>query len=204
MRVKICGITNTDDATAAAQSGADAVGLVFYDKSARNLTDLAVAREIAFCVGPFVTVVGLFVNPNKAFVEQVLTEVPLHVLQFHGDEAASFCSQFDRPYIKALRMRENFNVQAALTEYGSASGVLLDAYKKGIPGGTGESFDWARVPLNLPKPLVLAGGLSPANVASAVAATKPYAVDVSGGVEASPGKKDKVKIKAFIANAQVE
>lgn len=204
MRVKICGITNIDDAMVAARSGADAVGLVFYKKSARNLEDLALARDIAFCVGPFVTVVGLFVNPKADVVEQVLTNVPLSVLQFHGDESASFCTQFHRPYIKALRMRENFDVLAAMAEYESASGILLDAYKKGVPGGTGESFDWAKVPLAPPKPLILAGGLSPVNVARAVAATEPYAVDVSGGVEVRPGKKDKAKIEAFIVNAQVE
>ncbi|WP_075188005.1 phosphoribosylanthranilate isomerase [Teredinibacter haidensis] len=204
MRVKICGITNREDALLAVKLNTDAIGLVFYGASPRNVANLDVAREIALAVGPFVTVVGLVVNPELDFMGELLNRVPLHVLQFHGDENAAFCEQFDRPYIKAVRMKEGVDVLEQMGQFPGASGFLLDAYKKGVPGGTGECFDWARVPRDPPKPLVLAGGLSPANVASAIKSVKPYGIDVSGGVEASPGKKDKAKIEAFIENAKVE
>ncbi|SMF64227.1 phosphoribosylanthranilate isomerase [Alteromonadaceae bacterium Bs31] len=202
MRIKICGITRCLDARVAQQAGADAIGMVYYGPSPRNVADLGLAAEIAQELGPFVTVTGLFVNPGRAFVEEVLSRVSISLLQFHGDESPAFCESFNRPYIKALRMKEGADVSGYMQLYTKAAGFLLDAYKKGIPGGTGESFDWSRVPQNSPRPIVLAGGLSPANIASAVSITQPYGVDVSGGVESSPGIKDKEKISAFIANAK--
>lgn len=204
VRIKICGITRPGDAELAATAGADAIGLVFYPPSPRHVQDLENAREIALAVGPFVNVVGLFVNPEPDFLEQVLARVPLSVLQFHGDESESFCQSFERPFLKAVRMKPDMDVHEQLAGYSSASGILLDAYKKGVPGGTGETFDWARVPLNPSRPIVLAGGLSPENVASAVRIVEPYGVDVSGGVESAPGIKDRDKIKAFIRNAKLE
>ncbi|MGS2717632.1 phosphoribosylanthranilate isomerase [Eionea flava] len=206
-RVKICGITCVDDALAAVNAGADAIGLVFYQPSPRYV-DEHTASLIANRVGPFVTVVGLFVNASKAEINHVLETVDLHVLQFHGDESAEFCEQFHRPYMKAIRMKPDLQLKRAIESYSSSVGVLLDAYRKGVPGGTGETFDWGRVPVgdeSLP-PIILAGGLNPVNVADAINATSPYGVDVSGGVEIeshdAAGKKDKAKIARFIANAK--
>jgi len=204
VRIKVCGITNVSDARVAVEAGVDAIGLVFYEPSPRNIADLDVAQEIALSVGPFVTVVALFVNPTVAFVQRILKNVPLHILQFHGDEEAEFCKQFNRPYMKALRMKEGVDVNAQVAQYPCATGILLDAYKKGVPGGTGETFDWARVPEKPLAPIVLAGGLTPNNIAKAVLSVGVYGVDVSGGVELSPGVKDKNKIKAFVDNAKVE
>ncbi len=200
-RVKICGITSLADAEVAINAGADALGFVFYEPSPRHIT-VEAAAEIATQLGPFVTLVGLFVNEKVETVKSVLEKVPLHLLQFHGDEDASYCEQFGRPYMKALRMKPELDVGQAIAAYPSAAGILLDAYRKGVPGGTGAVFDWARVPKNSRCPLVLAGGLTPENVASAIAATVPYGVDVSGGVEAAPGKKDSSKVVAFIQRAK--
>ncbi|WP_390618271.1 phosphoribosylanthranilate isomerase [Maricurvus nonylphenolicus] len=200
-RVKICGITSVEDAQMAVNAGADAIGLVFYAKSPRHVS-VEQAREIALAAGPFVTVVGLFVNAPETEVNAILQQVPLHVLQFHGDEDLAFCEQFARPYMKALRMKPDLDIQAAMAAYPSASGILLDAYRPGVPGGTGETFDWDRVPDQAPCPLVLAGGLTSENVKQAIAATSPSAVDVSGGVEASPGKKDVEKTVSFIQAAK--
>ncbi|WP_018274760.1 phosphoribosylanthranilate isomerase [Teredinibacter turnerae] len=204
MRVKICGITREEDARVAADAGADAIGLVFYEPSPRHLSSLEMARNIALSVGPFVSVVGLFVNPEKQYLEQILKSVPLHLLQFHGEETPEFCESFERPYMKVVRMQQNIDLATEINRYAGASGILLDTYKKGVPGGTGESFNWERVPHNSPKPLVLAGGLSPSNVARAVTIAQPSAVDVSGGVEAAPGIKDKHKVRAFITSAKSE
>ena len=201
-RVKICGITSVADAEFAASCGADAIGLVFYGPSPRNMESLAVAREVALAVGPFVSVVGLFVNPEMDFVRRVLAAVPLGLLQFHGDEKRGFCAGFERPYIKALRMKTGVDVASRMAEYPDSQGILLDAYRAGVPGGTGEAFDWSRVPSDACKPIVLAGGLSPTNAASAVAQVRPWAVDVSGGVEAAPGIKDSAKVAQFIASAK--
>ncbi|WP_439133626.1 phosphoribosylanthranilate isomerase [Pseudomaricurvus sp.] len=201
VRVKICGITSTADAEAAVSAGADAIGLVFYRKSPRAVT-VEQAAEIAREVGPFVTVVGLFVNAETEFVTDVLNHVPLHVLQFHGDESEEYCQQFQRPYLKALRMKDDLDVPKAMAKFTSAVGVLLDAYRPGVPGGTGETFDWQRVPTQSSMPVVLAGGLNPENVATAVESTQVYGVDVSGGVEASPGKKDTEKMLAFVRHAK--
>lgn len=201
IRVKICGITSTADAEAAVAAGADAIGLVFYAKSPRAVT-VDQAAEIARKVGPFVTVVGLFVDAESEFVANVLNHVPLHVLQFHGNESESYCQQFKRPYLKALRMKDDLDVSTAMAKFSSAVGILLDAYRPGVPGGTGETFDWQRVPTQSSLPVVLAGGLNPENVATAVESTQVYGVDVSGGVEASPGKKDTEKMMAFVRHAK--
>lgn len=201
VRIKICGITSVADGLAAMQAGAHAIGLVFYAKSPRAVT-LQQAQEIAAAVGPFVTVVGLFVDAAPEFVREAAAIAGLQLLQFHGEESRDYCEQFQRPYLKAIRMRADLDVRAAIDEYPSASGILLDAYRPGVPGGTGETFDWQRVPAESPRPLVLAGGLTPANVAAAIQATGVYGVDVSGGVESAPGKKDKEKIDQFIHNAR--
>ena len=202
VRVKICGITQAQDARVAANAGADAIGIVFYAPSPRYVHDLGLAAEIAQAVGPFVAVVGLFVDANPSYIEQVLAAVPLNVLQFHGAEPAAFCASFERPYIKALRMKPGTDIAAIASTYGQARGILLDAYRKGVPGGTGETFDWAHIPSNLPAPLILAGGLTPANVAQACASVKPNAVDVSGGVESAHGIKSTEAVHQFITEAK--
>ncbi|WP_189418397.1 phosphoribosylanthranilate isomerase [Cellvibrio zantedeschiae] len=201
MRVKICGITSVADALVAVNAGADAIGLVFYAPSPRAVS-IEQARAIAASVGPFVTVVGLFVNADESYVRQVLANVDLHVLQFHGDESREFCEQFQRPYMKAIRMRPDLDVVREISEHPRAAAILLDAYRPGVPGGTGETFDWDRVPNQSPRPIVLAGGLTAENVASAIRSTHVYGVDVSGGVESSPGKKDAHKVEQFIYNAR--
>lgn len=200
-KIKICGITHSDDAVAAVAAGADALGFVFYPKSSRYVAP-EVAREIALKLGAFTVLTGLFVNATRGEINEVLARVPLHLLQFHGDETPEFCESFHRPYMKAIRMRPDINLAEVFKNYASASAILLDAYKPGIPGGTGETFDWARVPKNPSIPVVLAGGLTSENVAQALAVTDVYAVDVSGGVEAAPGRKDREKIKRFIINAR--
>ena len=197
VRVKICGITSVEDALVAVSAGADAIGLVFYPESPRYVT-VATATKIAASVGPFVTVVGLFVDATSAEVERVVESVSLHLLQFHGNETVEFCESFQRPYLKALRMRPELDLQGAMSRYGSAAGILLDAYRKGVPGGTGETFDWRRVPSQSEQAVVLAGGLTPENIIDALAATRVYGVDVSGGVESLPGKKDPTKVVNFI------
>ncbi len=196
-RVKICGITSTLDAKAAVDAGADALGVVFYAQSSRCVS-ISQAREISQVVGPFVTLVGLFVNATVAEVNSVLASVPIHVLQFHGDEDAAFCEQFQRPYLKAIRMRPELDLDAAIAAHPNAGGILLDAYRKGVPGGTGESFDWRRVPVPSSQAIVLAGGLNPDNIQKALAACDVWGVDVSGGVESAPGQKDHGAIKQFI------
>jgi len=207
IRVKICGITSVADAQIAVKAGADAIGLVFYTSSPRAVS-IEQAREIAASVGPFVTVVGLFVNAEESFVQNVLANVALHVLQFHGDEAREYCEQFQRPYMKAIRMRPELDVVKTIDEYPDSAAILLDAYRPGVPGGTGETFDWQRVPTQASRPIVLAGGLTAENVALAIQSTqingldRVYGVDVSGGVESTPGKKDPQKVEQFIYNAK--
>lgn len=198
-RVKICGLTSVDDALAAVAQGADAIGLVFYQKSPRYVT-LEQAAVIARAVGPFVTTVGLFVDPTPEAVELVLDAVPLHLLQFHGNESPAFCAAFSRPYIKALRMADNVDVTAVERDflYAGAQGLLLDSYSPAAPGGTGETFGWERIPEVRRLPLILAGGLSSQNVAAAIAQVRPYAVDVSSGVESAPGRKDSDRMAAFL------
>jgi phosphoribosylanthranilate isomerase len=201
IRIKICGITSVEDAQLAINAGADALGLVFYEPSPRSVT-IEQAAIIAGSVGPFVTVVGLFVDADEVFIKDVLAQVPLHVLQFHGNEPPEFCRTFQRPYMKAIRMQPELNLEDVIDTYPDASAILLDAYRPGIPGGTGETFDWLRIPKNTLRPLVLAGGLTPENVALAISSASVYGVDVSGGVESTPGKKAANKITAFIRNAK--
>ena len=186
-----------EDALAAADLGADAIGLVFYPPSPRAV-DIGQAYDIASAMPPFVTVVALFVNPSPADVEAVLRAVPMDLLQFHGSERPEDCVRFGRPYIKAVPMRHDAELARSAREYLSAQALLLDTYKEGIPGGTGDSFDWSMIPQDVGKPIVLAGGLTAENVGDAIRRVRPYAVDVSGGVEASKGVKDTGKIAAFI------
>jgi len=197
VRSKICGITRVEDALAAVEAGADAIGLVFYAKSPRAVT-VQQARSIINAMPPFVTTVGLFVDASRCELGEILDAVPLDLLQFHGDESPENCEGYHRPYIKALRVKPGDDIAAQVVLYKNASGVLLDTYVPGIPGGTGEAFDWALVPEGLSKPIILAGGLTAENVAQAIARVRPYAVDVSGGVEAAKGIKDAQKIRAFM------
>jgi phosphoribosylanthranilate isomerase len=196
-RIKICGITREQDAQAAANSGADAIGLVFYEKSPRYVT-VPQAIHIASAVPPFVSNVGLFVNASMDYVHAVLDEVPLDALQFHGEETPEFCAQFGRPWLKAIRIRPDEDLVQCAARYSDAQGLLLDAYVEGTHGGTGAVFDWKLVPYKLPLPVILSGGLNAGNVAEAIRQVRPYAVDVSSGVEASKGIKDAAKIAAFI------
>lgn len=196
-RVKICGITNMEDALAAADAGADALGFVFYGPSPRNI-ELDKAKTILAKLPPFVSTVGLFVNADPAFLESALERLPLDLLQFHGDESEQECSRWGKPYIKAIRMKEGVDLVEQCQTYHSSRGILLDTFVAGQPGGTGRVFDWQSIPQGLSKPIVLAGGLAPSNVADAVNQVNPWAVDVSGGVEATKGKKDHALIKAFI------
>lgn len=185
----------------ACHAGADAIGLVFYPPSSRNV-DVATARHIAENLPPFVQVVALFVNPERAWVEQVLQAVPIDLLQFHGSEEEAFCASFAKPYMKAFAMKEGVDIDALMQPYHTARGFLLDAWHPEKPGGTGERFDWQRFPKTAQRALILAGGLSADNVALAVEQCQPYAVDVSGGVEQSPGVKSMEKVTAFIRQAK--
>ncbi len=196
-RVKICGITNLIDAQTAVHAGADAIGLVFYPHSPRYVTPV-LAAQISRSVPAFVTVVGLFVNASESEVREVLAQVPLQCLQFHGDEPAEFCRQFNLPYMRAIRVHAQSNLLQYVRQFDDAQALLLDAYVEGVPGGTGQSFDWDLIPHDLPIPIVLAGGLSAENVRQAIQTVKPYAVDVSGGVEQAKGIKSKQKIVAFM------
>ena len=197
VRSKICGITRIEDALAAAEAGADAIGLVFYAKSPRAV-DVRQARAIIAELPPFVTTVGLFVNASRCELNEILEVVPLDLLQFHGDETPQDCEGYHRPWIKALRVRPGDDLEAACQLYAGARGILLDTYVPGVPGGTGEAFDWSLVPARLSKPIILAGGLCADNVGQAIAQVRPYAVDVSGGVEQAKGIKDAMKIEAFV------
>lgn len=205
-RAKICGVTIPEQAVAASMAGADAIGLVFYEPSPRSL-DIARAAEIANRVPAFVSVVGLFVNPEASWVREVLARVPLDLLQFHGDEEAAFCEQFGRRWIKAVRVRRREDIEAAFLTYHNASGLLVDAYDPHLFGGTGTGFDWTLIPEQRRLPVILAGGLTPANVGRAIVQVKPWAVDVSGGVElegpsAKKGIKDVSRINEFMREVQ--
>lgn len=199
-RIKICGITRPEDARTAVESGADAIGLVFYPPSPRHVT-VEQAWEIARVVPPFVILVGLFVNETKLTVRRVVEAVPIQLLQFHGDEEESFCRSFHAPYIKAARVRPGLDLVKYAASYPSAQGLLLDAWADGYGGG-GKTFDWSLIPPRLPLPLILSGGLDAGNVAEAVHAVRPWAVDVSSGVETAKGIKDAGKIAAFIAGVR--
>jgi phosphoribosylanthranilate isomerase len=200
-RVKICGITRAEDGQYAAELGADAIGLVFYAASPRAV-NIEMAQAICAVLPPFVTKVGLFVNAPPNEIRTVLNAVPLDLLQFHGDETPVECEGFGRPYIKALRMATGVDVLVALKAFDGAAGILLDSYQAGVPGGTGVTFDWSRVPSQTEQPIILAGGLTPQNVATAIEQVRPYAVDVSGGVEAAKGIKDRDKMTAFMNEVQ--
>jgi phosphoribosylanthranilate isomerase len=202
-RVKICGITRVEDALAAAHCGADAIGLVFYERSPRHV-GITQAAQLAAALPPFVSAVGLFVNAEATFVREVLAGVSLDLLQFHGDESLEYCAQFSRPYLKAIRVKAGVDLLQCASDFRGAQGLLLDAHVEGVPGGTGSAFDWALIPRQLPLPVILSGGLDAKNVAAAIKQVRPYAVDVSSGVEAAKGIdtlkgiKDAAKIAAFI------
>lgn len=194
-RVKICGVTRTEDIDAAVAAGADALGFVLWPDSKRAI-DEARLVELVARVPAFVSRVGLFVDQPPELIERVSAHLDL--LQFHGHESATFCDSFGRPWVKALRMRDDMELEAAAETYHNARALLLDAYRPGVPGGTGETFDWSRIPANLAKPVILAGGLTAENVAEAIRKVSPFAVDVSGGVERAPGIKDASRIDAFV------
>jgi phosphoribosylanthranilate isomerase len=200
-RVKICGITNIADGLAAAEAGADMVGLMFYEGSPRHIT-LAQAAEISRALPPFLMRVGVFVNPEPDFVLRAIADCNLTLLQFHGDETSEFCTQFGLMSLKAIRVRDAESL--AQLESFDTSAFLLDAHSKSGLGGTGEKFNWdlAVEAQKFGKPIFLAGGLTPENVADAVRKVQPFAVDVSSGVESAPGRKDHAKVKAFIAAAK--
>lgn len=201
VKVKICGITSADDATQAIHAGADALGLVFYPPSPRYI-DTETAATIARSVGPFTILTGLFVNAAAAEIEQTLSAVPLNLLQFHGDEDGSFCDSIGLPYTKVIRVKADTDILREIDCFPNARGFLLDTWKASQYGGTGSVFDWGMIPPDLDRPVILAGGLTPDNVAAAIAAVKPYGVDVSGGVELAPGKKSADAVKRFIANVR--
>ena len=199
-RVKICGITRTQDARAAADAGADAIGLVFYPPSPRYLS-VERAVEIRDALPPFLQTVALFVNADAAQVAQVIGRVHPAMLQFHGDETPEFCAQFGLPFVKACRVRPGVDALAYLQPYSRAAAWLLDSF---VPeyGGVGESFDWSLVPQQRSRPLILSGGLERGNVARAIRAVRPWGVDVSSGVESAKGIKDAAKMSAFIAEVR--
>jgi phosphoribosylanthranilate isomerase len=196
-RVKICGITREQDAAAVVQAGADALGLVFYPKSPRHVT-LDQAWRIATAVAPFVTVTGLFVNATAEHVREVLASVPLGLLQFHGQETNEHCNCFGLPFIKSIAMKGETDLLSLVSGYPDAAGILLDTWQPDSHGGGGVAFDWQQVPEDIPVPIILAGGLTPANVANAISSVRPYAVDVSTGVELGRGIKSREKIEAFM------
>ena len=196
-KVKICGFTNAENARDAAIAGVDAIGLVFYNKSPRNV-DIQRAREIVSALPPFVNRVGLFVNANPSFIDEVLCEVPLDTLQFHGDEVVGDCTQYQMPFIKSLRVTSKTNVVQLADNFSEASALLLDSHNPNSYGGTGEVFDWMLARVNIDLPIILAGGLNSENVSDAISQVNPYAVDASSGVESAPGVKDIDKIEAFI------
>ena len=196
-RVKICGITRVEDALAAVACGCDAIGLVFYDKSPRNVS-LAQAASILAALPAFISAVGLFVDASADQVNTTLTTVRLDLLQFHGEESADYCRQFHMPYMKAIRVRPGTNLIQCATDYADAKALLVEAYSEGAAGGTGQIFDWSLIPANLTIPVVLAGGLNAGNVGDAIRRVRPYAVDVSGGVEREKGMKDADRIAAFM------
>ncbi|AYH44952.1 phosphoribosylanthranilate isomerase [Azoarcus sp. DN11] len=199
-RIKICGLTRPEDVRAAVEAGADAIGLVFYPPSPRFVS-FERAAELAALVPPFVTTVGLFVNPDPAYVQQALAQVPLQLLQFHGDETEAQCAVHGRPWIKAARVRAGVDLVEFAASHPSAAGLLLDAFVEGYGGG-GKVFDWSLIPQRLGRPLILSGGLDPENVGEAVRRVRPWAVDVSSGVESGKGIKDAARIAAFVAGVR--
>ncbi|MCG7657278.1 phosphoribosylanthranilate isomerase [Wielerella bovis] len=197
IHTKICGITRPEDAIIAAQLGADAIGLVFFAGSKRCV-NIAQAQEIVCVLPPFVSVVALFVNETAERIHNILTQVPIDILQFHGDESPEFCRQFHRPYLKAIRVQQPDDIQAALSHFADARAVLFDAFVNGTYGGTGHTFDWTMLPENLQGHWILSGGLHADNVADAIRTTGACAVDVSSGVELTAGIKSPEKMAAFM------
>ena len=196
-RIKFCGLTHPEDVTCAVALGADALGFVFYPPSPRALTaDQAIS--LTRLVPAFVTRVGLFVDADHATIQEVFDKNRLNLVQYHGDESPTFCAEVGLPYIRAIRVRPGVDVVAEMARYTDASGFLLDAYKPGVPGGTGESFDWQLIP-KTERPVILAGGLTPENAMDAIQVVAPWALDVSGGIEFAPGRKDPDKMARFIA-----
>jgi phosphoribosylanthranilate isomerase len=202
-RVKICGLRDPEHARVAANAGADAIGLVFYPPSPRFVA-IEEAARVAAALPPYVMAVGLFVNASEAEVRRVLEGVRLDMLQFQGDEAPDFCERFGVPWVRAVRMEAGTDLVEYAGRFSRARALLLDAHVPGQPGGTGRSFDWADIPRNLPVPLILSGGLTSENVARAVREVKPWAVDVSSGVETGRGSKDPRKIVDFIRSVRLE
>lgn len=196
-RIKFCGLTRIDDVRAAVELGVDAIGFVLTRKS-RRFVDPVCARTLRDALPPFVSAVALFMDDDAAWIEDAVATLRPDLLQFHGAEAASFAERFDRPYLKAVPMASVVDVAAFAASHPRASGFLLDSHAPGAAGGSGEAFDWTRVPRNFARPLVLAGGLDASNVAQAIAIAKPYAVDVSSGIESAPGIKDAAKMRAFV------
>jgi phosphoribosylanthranilate isomerase len=197
-RVKICGFTRVEDALYAARLGVDAVGLVFYPASPRNV-QIHLAAEIVKALPAFVSVVALFVDEQEALIRNVLEQVPIDCLQFHGDEPPEACRIYGKRYIKAIRVQENMDIPGLAKRYADADGLLLDAFHPNEKGGTGNRFDWELIPKRCDLPIILAGGLDASNAKIAVEKVRPYALDVSSGVEAKKGIKDKEKMAAFIA-----
>ena len=201
-RIKICGITRHEDAMMCIGNGVDALGLVFYPPSPRNLSVMQ-ARSILSGLPPFITIVALFMNPSREEVEQVLSDCRIDRLQFHGSEDGRFCEQFGFPYYKAVAMGDGVqDFQQLQKEYANSSAFLLDSHRRDQAGGSGQSFDWAMIPDDIDRPVILAGGLSPDNVQSAIRQIRPYAVDCSSAVESEPGIKDPIKVRQFVENVQ--
>lgn len=196
-RVKICGITRAEDVRSAVDNGADAIGLVFYNNSPRNI-DVGQAQRLSDIASPFVTTVALFKDADVGVIEQVLNKVLIDLLQFHGSESPEFCRQFQRPYIKSLGMLGELDIENKAKSYEDARGILLDGHAPGADGGTGESFDWRSIPSELQRNLILAGGLNAENVYQAIRTAQPYAVDVSSGVEQNKGVKSAELIQRFM------
>ena len=201
-RIKICGITSVTDAEVALAAGADAIGMVFYDASPRRVS-ADMARAVSALAPPLVDVVGVFVDPDDMFLQEILREVRLDVVQFHGDESAMRCGDCPLPYFKALRIRDDDAIADRVAEYPGARGVLLDTYSPAVAGGTGRSFIW-RDPGPTVRPIILAGGLGVDNVAEAIRTMRPFAVDVSSGVESAPGIKSRDKIRRFVAAVRTQ
>jgi phosphoribosylanthranilate isomerase len=202
-RVKICGIRELAHARVAADAGADAIGLVFYGPSPRCVT-IEEAKKVTDALPPFVTSVALFVNAEAAEISRILAAVPIDTLQFHGDEPPDFCARFGRPFVRAVRMEAGVDLIEYARRFSAARALLLDAHVPGTPGGTGLTFDWAAIPRNIPIPLILSGGLAAENVGAAIRAVRPWAVDVSSGVESGRGVKDPAKIVEFIRKVRHE
>ncbi len=200
-RIKMCGMTRKEDALAACDAGADAIGFVFYPPSPRCVS-IAAAAEISQSISTFVDKTALFVNADAGYIREVLSETKADVIQFHGDETELFCQQFGKPYIKAIRVKDASQLSEQLKEHRKANSIMLDAYVPGVPGGTGQSFDWALIPDDLKTRLILAGGLNPENIVDAISAIRPYAVDVSGGIELSKGIKSSLRIREFAAKVR--